>query len=29
LAKAVGIAGVEFQTQDSSSAQVLDGVYRG
>jgi WXG100 family type VII secretion target len=29
LAKAVGIAGVEFQNQDSSSAQVLDGVYRG
>jgi WXG100 family type VII secretion target len=29
LAKAVGIAGVDFQNQESASAQQLHGVYHG
>lgn len=29
LAKAVGVTGAEFATQEQSSAQVVDGVYRG
>ena len=29
LAKAVGIAGVEFDTHEQASAQTLDGVYLG
>jgi WXG100 family type VII secretion target len=28
LAKAIGVTGVEFQTQEDSSAQALDGVVR-
>ena len=29
LAEAVGVAGVDFQTQESASTQKVDGVYRG
>jgi WXG100 family type VII secretion target len=29
LAKTVGVAGVDFQAQESASAQTVDGVYRG
>jgi WXG100 family type VII secretion target len=29
LARAVGIAGVDFQSQESASANRVDGVYRG
>lgn len=29
LAKAVGVAGVDFQAQEWASAQKVDGVYRG
>jgi WXG100 family type VII secretion target len=29
LAKAIGVTGVEFQTQEDSSAQALNGVFRG
>jgi WXG100 family type VII secretion target len=29
LAKAVGVAGAEFQAQDCTAAQTTDGVYRG
>jgi WXG100 family type VII secretion target len=29
LAEAVGVAGVDFQTQESASTQEVDGVYRG
>jgi WXG100 family type VII secretion target len=29
LAKAIGVTGIEFQTREDSSAQALDGVFRG
>jgi WXG100 family type VII secretion target len=29
LAEAVGVAGVDFQTQESAATQEVDGVYRG
>lgn len=29
LVEAVGVAGVDFQTQESASTQEVDGVYRG
>ena len=29
LAKAVGVVGVEFDTQEQASTQTVDGVYRG
>lgn len=29
LAEAVGVAGVDFQTQDSASTQTVDGIYHG
>jgi WXG100 family type VII secretion target len=29
LAKVVGVAGVDFQSQESTAAQTVDGIYRG
>ncbi len=29
LAKAVGVAGVDFQNRDDTATQTMDGVYRG
>ena len=29
LARAVGVAGVEFQSQECAAAQTMDGIYRG
>jgi WXG100 family type VII secretion target len=29
LAKAVGLAGIQFNAQDNGSSQLMDGVYRG
>lgn len=29
LAKAVGVAGADFETQDETAAQTTDGIYRG
>jgi WXG100 family type VII secretion target len=29
LAKSVGVAGVDFQSQESTAAQTMDGIYRG
>jgi WXG100 family type VII secretion target len=29
MAKAVGVVGIEFDTQEHASTQTLDGVYRG
>ena len=29
LAKAVGVAGADFQAQDDTAAQTADGIYRG
>jgi WXG100 family type VII secretion target len=29
LAKAVGVTGAEFETQDDGAAQTADGIYRG
>ena len=29
LAKAVGVAGVDFQAQDCTAGQTVDGIYRG